>query len=95
MVSAFLIIAAGLGAAFLLGFLRESAKGTAFILTLAGLAAMAAIAVSNTIGLATGTVQPVDLFTAGIRPPFAINLRLGLNEAALVSVIALAGLLSG
>ncbi|MCB1493188.1 MAG: hypothetical protein KDJ77_15565, partial [Rhodobiaceae bacterium] len=92
--SAFLIIAAGLGAAFLLGFLRESAKGTAFILTLAGLAAMAAIAVSNTIGLATGTVQPVDLFTAGIRPPFAINLRLGLNEAALVSVIALAGLLS-
>lgn len=94
MVSAIFIIAVGLGAAFLLGLLKHDAKGLAFIITVVALAFMSWVSASWLIALAAGTAQPVDIFTAGTRPPFAINLRIGLPEAALLTVINLTGLLT-
>ncbi len=94
MVSPLLILVAGLGAAFLLGLLRETASRAAFYVTIAALALMSFIALSWTVALATGQALPREIFTAGVQPPFAINLRMGLIEAALVALTALIGLLS-
>ncbi|WP_434287709.1 proton-conducting transporter transmembrane domain-containing protein [Celeribacter sp. SCSIO 80788] len=94
MVSPLLILAAGLGAAFLLGLLRNTSERMAFHITVAALGFMSFVALSWTVSLALGQAQPVDIYTAGARPPFAINLRMGLPEATLASVVALTGLLS-
>ncbi len=94
MVSALFIIVAGLGGAFALGLFRESQKFSAYVTTMALLALMAIIAISWTLALATGTAQPVDIITAGTPPPFAINLRVGLTEAAVLSVVTGVGFFS-
>ena len=94
MVSALYIIVLGLGGAFALGFFREAQKGAAYVVTLAILAVMAGIALSTTFLLATGAIGPVDIITAGTLPPFAINLRVGLAEAAVMSVVTGTGFLS-
>ena len=93
MVSAIFILAIGLGAAFLLGLLRDTWRGLAYALTLAALAAMSWIAGSWLVALAGG-LGPVEIRTAGFAPPFAIALRMGLPEAALSLLISLTGLLS-
>ena len=46
------------------------------------------------MALAIGAAQPVDIITAGTPPPFAINLRIGLAEAAVLSVITGTGFFS-
>ncbi|MCB1516513.1 MAG: hypothetical protein KDJ19_02700 [Hyphomicrobiaceae bacterium] len=94
MVSPILIIAIGLGAAFLLGFVNEDRKGIAFALTLAALAAMSLIALGWTLAFAAGNAQTADILTAGFPPPFAINLRMGPAEAALSLLVAATGFLS-
>ena len=94
MVSAIFIITAGLGTAFLLGLLRDSQKDLGYGLTILALAFMSWIAADWTWALASGAVQTVDVYTAGVAPPFAINLRMGLAEASLVLLVSLSGLLS-
>ena len=94
MVSAIYILAAALAAAFLLGLLKESSLRTAYGITLAALAFMSYVSVTWLIALMGGNVLPVDIFTAGTEPPFAINLRMGLAEAALTALVNLTGLLS-
>ncbi len=94
MVSAIYIIATGLGAGFLIGLLKDDRKGDAFFLAVAALAAMAWISVSWTLALTAGVAEPQQIITAGVQPPFAINLRMGLAEAGLLSVITLTGLVS-
>ncbi|SFJ05687.1 proton-conducting transporter membrane subunit [Celeribacter neptunius] len=94
MVSPLLILAAGLGAAFLLGLLRQTSERAAFYVTIAALGFMGFIALSWTVGLALGDALPVMITTAGTAPPFAINLFMGGMEAALISVVTLTGLLS-
>ncbi len=94
MVSALFLIVVGLGGAFALGLLRGDQKQSAYLATTLILAFMAVVALSWTVALATGAAAPVDITTAGTPPPFAINLRIGLAEATLLSVITVAGLLS-
>ncbi len=94
MVSAVYIIAIGLGAAFLLGFLREVRIATAHAITLAALAAMSLIAFSWVWAIGVNGMPAVDIHTAGSAPPFAINLRVGLAEAALLLLINLTGFVS-
>ncbi len=94
MVSALFLIVVGLGGAFALGLLREDQVRPAYLVTLAALAFMALVALAWTVALATGAATPVDILTAGTPPPFAINLRIGLAEAALLSVITVTGFLS-
>ncbi len=94
MVSALFLIVVGLGGAFALGLLREDQTRPAYLATALILAVMAIIAVSWTVALALGAAAPVNITTAGTPPPFAINLRIGLTEAALLSVITIVGFLS-
>lgn len=90
--SALSILAIGLGAAFLLGLLSERQRGLAYMLTLGALTLMSAVAASwLTVFAATGA-PPITLTTAGTPPPFAIALRIGLTEAALLLLICLTGL---
>ena len=94
MVSALYLIAAALPAAFLLGLLKPAQRGLAYAITLATLALMSWISASWLWVFAWGGAAPVEIFTAGTAPPFAINLRMGLAEAALTLVVNLSGLLS-
>ncbi|MBI4756168.1 MAG: NADH-quinone oxidoreductase subunit F [Betaproteobacteria bacterium] len=94
MVSALYLIAAALAAAFLLGLLKEQWRGAAYAVTLAALAFMIWVSAGWLWAFALEGAAPVEIFTAGAEPPFAINLRMGLAEAALTLLINLTGLLS-
>ena len=89
MVSPLYIIAVGLGAAFLLGLLPEKWQRAAYGVTLLALALMGWIAGSWLWAFALQGAAPVEIFTAGTQPPFAINFRVGLAEASLALLIAL------
>lgn len=92
MVSPLYIIAVGLGAAFLLGLLPEKWQRAAYGVTLIALALMGWIAGSWLWAFALQGAAPVEIFTAGTQPPFAINFRVGLAEASLALLMALTGL---
>ncbi len=94
MVSTVLIIAAPLAAAFLLGLLSDERRGSAYLLTLAGLAAVVAVSAGWVWAFVAGGAAAFDVHTAGAPPPFAINLRMGLPEAALGLLIGGTGMLS-
>ncbi len=94
MVSALYILAGALAAAFLLGFLKEENRGAAFAITLVALGFMTWVSAGWLAVFLTSNAQAVEIFTAGARPPFAINLRMGLPEAVLTLVVNLTGLLS-
>jgi formate hydrogenlyase subunit 3/multisubunit Na+/H+ antiporter MnhD subunit len=92
MVSPIYIIATGLGGAFLLGLLPNQWRKIAYAITLATLAGMAWIAGSWLYAFAVQGTASVEIFTAGTQPPFAINFRVGLAEAALALLTSLMGL---
>ncbi|MBB1076782.1 NADH-quinone oxidoreductase subunit F [Rhodoferax sp. 4810] len=94
MVSALFILVVALAAAFLLGLLKDGSHRTAYGITLATLAFMTFVPATWLMAFVSGTATPVDIFTAGTEPPFAINLRMGLPEAALLVVVTVTGLLS-
>ncbi len=94
MVSAILIIATALGAAFLLGLLKDTWRHAGYALTLAALGFMTWIAASWLLAFVVEGIAPVEIYTAGTPPPFAINLRMGLPEAALTLIVCATGLLS-
>jgi formate hydrogenlyase subunit 3/multisubunit Na+/H+ antiporter MnhD subunit len=94
MVSPIAFIAATLGGAFLLGLVRDQWRTTCYVLTLVVLAFTSALAASWVWAFASGSATAIEVLTAGTAPPFAINLRFGLAEAALVLLINLAALLS-
>jgi formate hydrogenlyase subunit 3/multisubunit Na+/H+ antiporter MnhD subunit len=94
MVNALFLIAVALGTAFLLGFLKEQWRAAAYGLTLVALAAMTWISADWVWAFAMAGAAPVEIFTAGTPPPFAINLRLGLAEAALTLLVNVTGLLT-
>ncbi len=94
MVNAIFLIAVGLGAAFLLGMLRDEWRTLSYGVTLLALAAMSLIAAGWVYALAWGGGTGVDIFTAGTEPPFAINLRMGLQEAVLTLLVNLSVLLA-
>lgn len=92
MVNALFILAVGLGAAFGLGLIDKARRDLAYMITLGALAIMVAIALSWVLEMAQGAA-PVSFMTAGAKPPFAINLRVGMAEAVLlVLVTAMGGL---
>ncbi|ABK44711.1 NADH dehydrogenase (quinone) [Magnetococcus marinus MC-1] len=88
------IIAVGLGGAFTLGFLNKNQRNTAYLITLAALACMGAVASEWLWAFSFLGASAVEIQTAGTVPPFAINLRMGMSEAALLTLITATGLLS-
>jgi formate hydrogenlyase subunit 3/multisubunit Na+/H+ antiporter MnhD subunit len=91
-INALHILAAGLGAAFLIGLLGEKRNGLAFMITLTALSFMSAVSAGWLVLFAATGAHPMDIQTAGTPPPFAIALRMGLSEATLLTLINLAGL---
>lgn len=94
MVNAIYLIVIGLGTAFVLGLLRESWRQSAYFISLTALAAMAWIAGRWLLHFAVDGGASVEIFTAGTKPPFAVNLRMGMAEAALTLLVIMSGLLS-
>ncbi len=94
MVNPIFIVAIALGAAFLIGLGSSKTLNISRGFMLLAVAAMTAISGSWLWGLYSGSIQGMDVFTAGFKPPFAINLRMTMNEAFLTFMINFFGLLS-
>jgi len=94
MVDALIIIAAPLAAAFFIGLLRDEWRLTAYTVSLLALTFTSWIAANWLWYFSLDPKAVVDISTAGVHPPFAINLRIGLAESAALLLVSLTGLLS-
>lgn len=81
-----------LGAGFLIPLFYRAHRGTATLVFFASLAAMAFIAGLNLLAIINGA-PAIDIETAGIKPPFSINLRFSLFEGGVVLAVNMAALL--
>ncbi len=95
MISPIHIISIGLGGAFFLGFAGKKAQSLAAYIMLAAIAIMGIISASWLNALLLGDTSAVQIFTAGFKPPYSINLAMGLNEAFLTTIINFVALLGG
>ncbi|MBE9568710.1 MAG: hypothetical protein IMF14_08435, partial [Proteobacteria bacterium] len=75
-----------LGAGFLIPLFCRAHRGSAILVFFAALAAMAFIAGLNLLAIINGA-PAIDIETAGIKPPFSINLRFGLFEGGFVLAV--------
>ncbi len=94
MISPIHIISIGLGVSFALGFVNEKAKNLAATSMLVAIGLMGTISAAWLTALVQGA-ETIQIFTAGFKPPYSINLMMGLHEAFLSTLINLAGLLGG
>ncbi|MEA2040960.1 MAG: proton-conducting transporter membrane subunit [Bacteroidota bacterium] len=95
MISPIHIITIALGTAFALGFTGKlSQKITAFIM-LAAVGMLTFISAQWVIAFYSGGQETVQIFTAGFKPPYSVNLQMGYNEAVITLMINFVGLLSG
>ncbi|MEN8167659.1 MAG: proton-conducting membrane transporter, partial [Pseudomonadota bacterium] len=88
------LVIAALGVGFLLPLIARHSEGSAralFWLTQIYLLLISGIWLLRLMGGAPA----VEIITAGIQPPFAINLRFGLFEAFVVTAVNLSALLGG
>ncbi len=95
MVRPIYIIALALGLAFFLGFFGKSLRTVSGFVMLAGLAFMTFISGQWLIAFLQGSVATQEVFTAGFKPPYSINLRMGAEEAAFTFMINVIGFLGG
>jgi formate hydrogenlyase subunit 3/multisubunit Na+/H+ antiporter MnhD subunit len=84
------IIALGIG--FLIPLFYRASPASAVLVFLAALAGMTVIAAWNLLGLLNGA-PTIEILTAGVAPPFSINLRFGLYEGGFVLAVNLIALL--
>ncbi len=95
MVEPVYIIAIALGAAFLLPLIERLGRSAADAVLLLALASIAFISgqwLHSLLFEGAGTAQ---IFTAGFKPPFSINLRIGLEESLLLTAVNLLAFLGG
>ena len=85
------VIALGVG--FLIPLFDRAHRGSAILVFFTALAYMAGIAGANLLAIINGA-PPIDIETAGIAPPFSINLRFGLFEGGVVFAVNTAALLA-
>jgi formate hydrogenlyase subunit 3/multisubunit Na+/H+ antiporter MnhD subunit len=78
------VIALGIG--FLIPLFDRAHRGAAILVFFAALACMAGIAAVNLLAIINGAA-PIEIETAGIAPPFSINLRFGLFEGGVVLAV--------
>ena len=82
-----------LGAGFLIPLFDRAHRHSAVIVFLAALAGMVAIAAGNLLAVSNAGAV-IEIETAGIAPPFSINLRFGLFEGAFALAVNAAALLA-
>ena len=95
MVEPIYLIVIALATAFLLGLLRKAGAMAPIAVTLLALGAMTVISGQWAYGIVFGGVEPLHISTAGLQPPFSINLLMGASEAVLTLIINVSTLLSG
>ncbi|HYX08482.1 MAG TPA: proton-conducting transporter membrane subunit, partial [Bacteroidales bacterium] len=88
------IVSIALITAFLLGMTGKRHQNALVYILLIALTGMLAISASWLTGILSGSLKPVEVYTAGFKPPFAINLRMNLPEASLTTMINLLGLMT-
>jgi formate hydrogenlyase subunit 3/multisubunit Na+/H+ antiporter MnhD subunit len=93
MVNPIYIIAVLLGTAFLLGLFKKQQRGFVGILSLVALAFAFFISASWFLRFALGQQEVLQIFTGGAKPPFSINLQMGIEEALFTMVINLLGVM--
>ncbi|RLD76271.1 MAG: hypothetical protein DRJ15_15665, partial [Bacteroidetes bacterium] len=81
MVNPIYIIAVLLGTAFLLGLFKKKNTGFVGILSMISLAISVFISASWFMHFASGHQEALQIFTGGAKPPFSINLQMGIEEA--------------
>ena len=91
MVSPVWIIAAGLGAAFLMPLAEKAGRPVMRLLMFAALLFMTYVPVRHFIEIVFCRAEAAMVYTAGFHPPFSIALKMGAAEAA---VAAAAGILA-
>ena len=92
-ISPIYIIAVSLGIAFFSGLLGKKAQQFSYSLLLIALLFNTFVSLQWVYGLSNNLVQAQQIFTAGFKPPFSINLLMGFNEAVITSLINFVGLL--
>ena len=86
------IFVLALGTGFLIPLFDRAHRGSAITVFLLALSAMVIIAGFNLLAIINGA-PAIDIETAGIKPPFSINLRFGLPEGFFVLAVNIAALL--
>jgi formate hydrogenlyase subunit 3/multisubunit Na+/H+ antiporter MnhD subunit len=81
-----------LGTGFLIPLFYRAHRSSAILVFFAALAIMVLIAGLNLLAIANGA-PAIDIETAGIKPPFSINLRFGLLEGGVVLAVNTVALL--
>ena len=81
-----------LGAGFLIPLFDRAHRNSAILVFFAALTAMVFIAGLNLLAIINGA-PAIDIETAGIKPPFSINLRFGLFEGGFVFAVNTVALL--
>ncbi len=94
MISPIHIVTIGLGGAFFLGFVSKKAVNFASIFMLLAVALMGIISGFWLAGILSGG-SGVEIYTAGFKPPYSINLLMGRNEAFLTTMINIVGFFGG
>ncbi|MCK4530866.1 MAG: proton-conducting membrane transporter, partial [Candidatus Marinimicrobia bacterium] len=94
MVNPIYIFILALGAGFLLTLFDKAGRKVSLTIFYAVLVAMVAISAQWLIALLGGS-ETAMIFTAGFKPPFSINLQMGLEEAIFTLAVNVLGLLSG
>ncbi len=95
MISPIHIITIALGVAFALGFIGKlSQKISAFIM-LAAVGALSFISAQWVYAFYTGAQETIQIYTAGFKPPYSVNLQMGYHEAVITFMINSIGLLGG
>ncbi len=94
MVSPFILLAAGLGIAFLLGFSGDRMRKYTPAAVSLVMSLFLLISLQWCWFILSGRSTGMVVFTAGFRPPFSISLALGMNEAIVSLMVNLLGLFS-
>jgi len=95
MVGPIYIIAVALGIAFIMGLFGKSLKGLSGWAMLAGLGFMTFVSGQWLLEFMSNNRAVETIFTAGFKPPYSINLQMGMYEAFITFLINTVGLLGG
>ncbi|HAG16382.1 MAG TPA: NADH-quinone oxidoreductase subunit F [Bacteroidales bacterium] len=95
MVGPIYIIAVALGLAFVMGLFGKSLKNLSEWAMLAGLGFMTFVSGQWLLEFMNNTRAVETIFTAGFKPPYSINLQMGIQEAFFTFIINVVGLLGG
>jgi formate hydrogenlyase subunit 3/multisubunit Na+/H+ antiporter MnhD subunit len=94
MVNPIYIFILALGAGFLLSLFDKAGRKVSLVIFYAVLAGMVAISAQWLVALIQGA-ETTLIYTAGFKPPFSINLQMGMEEAFFTLAVNILGLLSG